>query len=164
MSENASIEHVADTPIKRLFLSIEGVGAWIAIGVGIVAIAEGVRLGLGSMSRMGPGYFPAAAGGLLVALGLLLLVNAVRKDGPLSRIPFGLPVILLLASLIAFGILLPKVGLAPATIVLMLIASLAVSGRIGLGDVIYAVATSVVAVLVFINGLGMVLPAVQWPF
>ena len=88
----------------------------------------------------------------------------MRRGGPLARVPFGLPVILVLVSLASFGVLLPMFGLAPATIVLMLIAAFAITGRIGVGDVVYAVVTSVVAVLVFINGLGVVLPAVRWPF
>jgi hypothetical protein len=166
MSEDQTTEPgaTANTPVRRLFLSIDGVGAWISIAVGILAMAEGLRLGLGSMSRMGPGYFPMAAGIGLALLGGLLLISAARKNGPLARIPFGIPVILLLVSLIAFAVLLPMFGLAPATIVLMLISSLAVSGRVGPADVIYAVAISIAAVLIFINGLGMVLPAVKWPF
>lgn len=164
MSQDQIIEPVADTPIRRLFLSIDGVGAWVAIVVGFVAMAEGLRLGLGSLSRMGPGYFPMATGGGLLLLGGLLLISAARRNGPLARIPFGVPVLLLLVSLLAFAVLLPMFGLAPATVVLMLVSALAVTGRIGVGDVIYAMVTSIVAVLVFINGLGMVLPAVKLPF
>ncbi len=164
MSETEEAVPTADTIAKRLFLSVDGVGGWVAIGVGAMAAAEGLRLGLGTLSRMGPGYFPMAAGVVLLGLGLLMLVNAVRKGGAIARVPFGLPVVILLVSLISFGVLLPMFGLAPATVVLMLLAAFAVTGRIGVGDIVFAVATSVVAVLVFINGLGVVLPAVRWPF
>jgi len=164
MSESETPVTVADTPIKRLFISVDGIGGWIAIAVGVMAAAEGLRLGLGTMSRMGPGYFPMAAAVVLLGLGALMLVNAVRKGGPIARVPFGLPVILLLVSLISFGVLLPMIGLAPATIVLMLLAAFAVTGRVGVGDIVFAAVTSVVAVLVFINGLGVVLPAARWPF
>lgn len=162
--DTRTAEPMADTTAKRLFFSVDGVGGWIAVIIGLAAGVEGLRLGLGTLSRMGPGYFPMAAGIALIGLGTLLLVNAVRKGGPLARVPFGVPVIMLLGSLIAFGLLLPVFGLAPATIVLMLIAAFAVTGRIGVGDIVYAIVTSVAAVLIFINGLGVVLPAVRWPF
>lgn len=164
MTEDDIIVSEAEPTARRLFLTVDGIGGWIAIAAGAVAIAEGLRLGLGSLSKMGPGYFPTAAGGLLIGLGLVLLVNALRKGGPLARVPFGVPVILLLSSLVSFGVFLPLLGLGPATIILMLIAAFAVTGRIGVGDVVYAVLTAVFAVLIFINGLGMVLPAVRWPF
>jgi hypothetical protein len=164
MSEAETDVPVADTRAKRLFLSVDAVGGWIAIAIGVMAIAEGFRLGLGTLAKMGPGYFPTAAGIALIGLGLLLVINALRKGGALARVPFGIPVILLLAALVSFGVLLPIFGLVPATITLMLISAFAVTGRIGVGDIIYAVLTSVAAVLIFINGLGVVLPAVRWPF
>ncbi len=164
MSETEAAPAVADTLPRRLFLSADGVGGWISVVIGAMAIAEGIRLGLGTLARMGPGAFPMGVGVGLLGLGAILLVNALRREGPLASIPFSLPILLILVSLGSFGVLLPMFGLAPASIVLMLICAYAVSGRLRLSDVVYAVLIAVACVLIFINGLGMVLPAVRWPF
>jgi hypothetical protein len=163
-AETRTEDSAGSSLATRMFRTADGIGGWISIFVGLAAAAEGLRVGLGTISRMGPGYVPTSIGLALIGLGVLLIVGAARNGGPLARVPIQLPTILVLLALAAFAVLLPMFGLVPATIVLMLIASLAVTGRIGIADVIYAVVTSFLAVLVFINGLGVVLPSFRWPF
>lgn len=55
------------------------VGGILLIGVGGAASAVAVQsYPLGSLSRMGPGMFPAIMGGVLAVLGLLLALQSLR--------------------------------------------------------------------------------------
>ncbi len=53
---------------------------FVAVGVG--AIVLGSKYTLGSVARMGPGYFPRLIGILLVVLGGMLALRALAVDGP----------------------------------------------------------------------------------
>jgi len=155
----------ADQPnvMERLFLTSNSVGGWIAIAIGCVSLAQGLALGLGTLRRLGSGGFPFGIGVLLIGLGALLIVGSLRRGGATASIPIKVSSVLILAALASFAVLLPLFGMIPAAIVLMLLVSVAVTGRLGLGDIIFSLASSVAAVLIFINGLGLALPAIRWP-
>jgi len=149
--------------VQRLFLTSDSVGGWIAVAIGCVSLIQGLSLGLGTLRRLGSGGFPLGIGILLVGLGALLIVGSLRRGGKTASIPIKVSSILILAALASFAVLLPSFGMIPAAIVLMLLVSVAVTGRLGLRDIIFSVASSVAAVLIFINGLGLALPAIRWP-
>ncbi|GAA4530180.1 hypothetical protein GCM10023174_20270 [Chelativorans composti] len=149
--------------LERLFLTSDSVGGWISVVIGCVSLGQGLSLGLGSLRRLGSGGFPFGVGVLLVALGALLIIGSLRNGGEPARIPIKVSSFLILAALASFAVLLPLFGMIPSATVLMLFVSAAVTGRLAWADVIYALAISIAAVLVFINGLGLALPAIRWP-
>ncbi|GGA78478.1 hypothetical protein GCM10011385_35780 [Nitratireductor aestuarii] len=152
-----------DNLVQRLFLTSDSVGGWISVAIGCVSLAQGLALGLGTLRRLGSGGFPFGIGVLLIGLGALLIVGSLRRGGATASIPIKVSSVLILAALASFAVLLPLFGMIPAAIVLMLLVSVAVTGRLGLGDIIFSLASSVAAVLIFINGLGLALPAIRWP-
>ena len=69
-------------------------GLVIVIGAGTAIIGQTYKLG--SLTAMGPGYFPAALGVLLAFLGVLIIVNAfgaepVAKAAPIGEIHHAFP-------------------------------------------------------------------------
>ena len=148
----------------RLFLTTDSLGGWIAVVVGLISLSEALRLGIGSATRWGSGAFPLAIGALLVALGASLIVGSVRKGSSPADIPVKASTFLVLASLASFAVILPNFGLVPAALILMLLTSMAVTGSLKLADFIFAAVMSAAAVLIFVNGLGLALPIVRWPF
>src|SRR6478609_11961572 len=52
---------------------------FIAIGSGFILLAQQYRLG--DMHRMGPAMFPTLVGALLVALGVILALRSLVRDG-----------------------------------------------------------------------------------
>ncbi len=78
------------------------------IAFGTLAIVIGSNYTLGTAARMGPGYFPRILGGLLVALGLVLALRALRLNGP--RLPGWQwrPVLVVLLSVAAFGLIVNR--------------------------------------------------------
>ena len=92
-----------------------------AVGAAFVAVAQ--NYDFGTARRMGSGYFPTVLGGLLAAIGLVLILGSLagaRKK--LERFAFG-SLALVIAGIIAFGLLIRAAGLVPAIVALVLIAS-----------------------------------------
>jgi putative tricarboxylic transport membrane protein len=54
--------------------------AWLAVA--LFAAAQGLSLGLGSLHRPGPGFFPFWGGVVLGLLSILLVVRAPARDAP----------------------------------------------------------------------------------
>ena len=137
-----------------------GWGAALAvIGLAVAGYAY-ASYDMGSLRRMGPGFFPVALGLFLAVLGGLIAVPAMGRPGQ-SR-PFAWPeTIAVVASLLAFGLLLDKLGVLLTTAVTVLIAS-AVAPRRGLGwRLALTGAVTALVWLVFVWGLDMSLPV--WP-
>ena len=82
---------------------------------------------IGSAAKMGPGYFPFVLGALLAALGVTLLVRSVFWTKGLQQRPaFHLkPLVLVLSSVVLFGLLLRPLGLLVSTTLLVVVSSLA---------------------------------------
>ena len=115
---------------------------------------------IGSLRRMGPGFFPVALGVLLAAFGALIAVTAGPR--PTRAAPFAWPeTIAVIAALLTFGLLLDSIGLLLTSAVTVLIAS-AVAPRRGLGwRLMLTLAVTALVWLVFVQGLNMSLPV--WP-
>jgi hypothetical protein len=80
--------------------------------IGVAGIVFGQDLAFGSAARMGPGYFPTLLSCLIIAIGLVLAVKSIATDGPpIERIQFR-PLFAILASILAFGALIDRIGLA----------------------------------------------------
>jgi hypothetical protein len=80
--------------------------------IGMAGIVFGQDLTFGSAARMGPGYFPTLLSYLIIAIGLVLALKSIATDGPpIERIQFR-PLFAILASILAFGALIDRIGLA----------------------------------------------------
>jgi hypothetical protein len=125
------------------------------IAFGIAAIVIGSNYTLGSAARMGPGYFPRLLGILLVVLGALLSLRALRLQG--SRIPEWKlrPTLTVLASVVIFGLIVTYAGLVLSTILLIVMASAASHEFRPREAVISAVFLAALCVGIFVIGLKM---------
>lgn len=132
----------------------------IVIGTAAVIIARAYPLG--TMLRMGPGYFPTLLGGLLVLFGMHLLVKGLRGG---ERIEAGWSLralIVLPLSLGLFGFLMDRAGLVPALGVLVL--GSAAAGREFRSFEVILLAAFLIAfcVAVFVWALGLPYPVLVW--
>ncbi len=131
----------------------------IALGVFAIVIARGYPAG--TAARMGPGYFPDMLGALLIVIGGVLVVTSLKTDGPpLPRWPWR-PTVIVLGSVVLFGAIVEQAGLALSTVLLVFLASTA-NREFRWREALFAgVVLSVLASLVFIEGLKVQLPL--WP-
>ena len=135
---------------------------FLAVGL---AFAWGATFySFGTSARPGPGYFPLGLGLLLAALGALALFEALTietEDGePIGAFAWK-PLGTILAAVLLFGLLLPRLGMAATIPILVLVASFAGDEFHWRGVLISAVALTLGSWLIFIRGLKLVIPV--WP-
>jgi hypothetical protein len=140
------------------------------IGGGLVTLAGAVAtyhsltaFAVGTAARMGPGYFPALVGGLLMLCGVMILIPALLRAGPMPTFEFR-PLFWISLSVLAFALLVLPFGLVPAVIAQSVLAGISDSKLYWKGSLILAGSLSIGAALVFKVGLGVLLPAFAWPW
>jgi hypothetical protein len=133
----------------------------IFIAMGVFAIVYGSKYALGSAARMGPGYFPRILGILMMALGLILALRALKIHGrPVPKWHWR-PTVLVLGSVVLFGSIVKIVGMAISTVILIMVASAASHEFRPKEALISGVLLAALAVGVFVVGLNLQLPI--WP-
>ena len=133
---------------------------FIAFGLAAVIIARDYAMG--TAGRMGPGYFPRGLGSILIILGLVLSVRALRLRG--AKIQFGSfkPLLIVLGSVLVFGLAAPKLGLIVATILLIVISSAASHEFRWKEAVISSLILAAFTLAAFVYGLKLQLPTWPW--
>jgi hypothetical protein len=123
------------------------------IAAGIAAIAIAANYTLGTAARMGPGYFPRMLGVLLIVLGAILAARSLRLNGPPLPGWKWRPVLVTLGSVVLFGLIVTRVGLAISAIILIVLASAASHEFRPREAVISGIVLAALAVGVFVIGL-----------
>jgi len=131
----------------------------MVIGVAAVYIAKDYRLG--SMARMGPGFFPIVLGVILFLFGLNLMVKGLIKGEKIQGNWSLRALILLSLSLVLFGVLMEHVGLIPALVVLIF-GSASAGKEFRLVEVcLLTVVLTGLSVVLFVWGLGLPYPLIK---
>jgi hypothetical protein len=90
-----------------------------------VGILAARNYSTGVSGKMGPGYFPILLAFLLGALGLMLVAQSlVSGDEELGRMKFQ-PLLLLVVSVVAFGVAIEPLGLVISLIITVAISAIA---------------------------------------
>ncbi len=131
-----------------------------ALGL-FVAIYAATQYQLGSALRMGPGYFPAAVGGLVALLGFILAVRSLRVAGPAIPRLYWRPILFIVVASIAYGYLLKPLGLVLSTALAVVVAAFAGHEFRWREALILAAVLAVFSVGVFVYALGLPFPL--WP-
>ena len=113
---------------------------------------------MGSSVRMGPAYFPVMLGGLLAALGLLVLFDSIVEEGPkVAKFHFR-PLLFIAVSSLAFAYLLKPLGLVLASVALVFISAYGGHEFKWKEVAIMSVVLVIFAVLVFVKALSLPFP------
>jgi hypothetical protein len=125
------------------------------IAFGAAAIAIGSNYPFGSSARMGPGYFPRVLGILLIGLGAVIALRGLKLKGTPIAVGSLKPLVIVLGSIVLFGLLSPHIGLVLASILLIVSASAASSEFRWKEALLSGIVLAAGAVMVFIWGLGL---------
>jgi hypothetical protein len=116
---------------------------------------------IGNLRRMGPGFFPVSLGLTLAVLGVLVALPAWFRQGPVIQ-PSWKTLSLVTLSLVVFSFTLKSLGLIAATSLAVLLSSMADRGVHWRTRGLLCAGVSAVTYLIFIMGLGMLLPVWPW--
>lgn len=145
-----------------MFMTVGGAFAWGATNYEI-----------GSAARMGPGYFPFLLGLILLGLGTLVTLNAIRKGMPggdkIGAIAWR-PLVFILGANLVFGALLagvPALGLPAFGLIVAIYAQVILAGYARKGakikeSLILATVLAVGSYIAFVKMLNLQFPVWPW--
>lgn len=138
------------------------VGGLLVIIVGGTFAYAATRYSFGSGRVIGAAYLPFSAGVITMVLGLGVLIPALFRQG--SSIDIGLrPVLAVLTSVLAFGLLIQRTGLIIALIAVVILSALGSRQSRWWQVVPLAVFMSLACWLIFVRGLGLPMPVLRNP-
>lgn len=124
-------------------------------GIAALLAYDALQLPIGSVSEMGPGYFPLALAIILGGLGALLALQSLRLDGPPVLQFEWRGFLMVTLAVIAFGATISRLGFIPAVVVTVGLA-IAASGQLRLRTSAIVVAVLLAFCwIVFVRGLGL---------
>mgnify|MGYP001092505310 CR=1 FL=1 len=131
----------------------------VLIGAGAVLVARNYHFG--SVLHMGPGFFPAVLGVILMLFGLFIMIKGLIKGERMRAMVSLRALIILLFSLILFGTLIERAGLIPALAALIFCSAYA-SKEFKLWEVFLLVGVLIlISVSLFVWGLGLPFPLIK---
>ncbi|MBS7701034.1 MULTISPECIES: tripartite tricarboxylate transporter TctB family protein [unclassified Chelatococcus] len=130
------------------------------IGFGAAVAYGATNYAIGSAARMGPGYFPLGLGLALALTGVGVLVSALLRATARSQLeqwPVK-SVVLVLASVVLFGLLIERAGLVIALPVLVVVSSFAHSAFSWRSALLSSAVLLALSWIIFILILGLQVP------
>lgn len=139
----------------------DALGGLIIAAFGVVGLAEGLRLGSGTLRNMGPGYVPTALGFILIGLGLFMILGPAQSedDGqPIIGKPDWRGWLCIIAGMAAFMVLGEYTGLVPAAFACVFISCWGDREATLLGTTALSVGITAMGVVLFYYILGVSIP------
>jgi hypothetical protein len=135
---------------------------FFAVGLGF---AWGATIySFGSSARPGPAYFPFGLGILLAIMGAMVWFASITvetEDGDRIGAIAWKPLLIITGAVVMFGLLLPRLGLFISLPLLIIVSALAGDEFHWKDSLISVVVLTLGSWLIFIKGLGLILPL--WP-
>ncbi len=128
-------------------------------GIGLFFLVSGWELSRGTLTRMGPGFIPAALAVIAIVVGLLIALRGFRvADGGFGEIAWR-PLIAVLLGIAAFALITVRFGLLPGTFFAIAISAFGDRASRPLNVFLLALGITIAAWLIFLVGLGLPIPA-----
>ena len=144
-------------------------GGGLMVLIGGVAMLEGSSYTIGSLARMGPGFFPVALGAVVMLLGVLIAMTAADAGAPdldAAEGDDGAPQwrgwSCVVAGIVAFIALGGWFGLMPATFALVFISAMGDSDQTVAKAFLLALGVTLVGAFIFTNLLQLQFPLIRW--
>ena len=131
---------------------------YIFFGSSAMLIAR--EYSMGTAVKMGPAYFPTILGGLLVAIGAIAVIRSFIVPGAAIGAFAFKGLVLVIVSVLVFGLIVRGAGLVVALPVLIVISASASVRFRWVPTLTMAAGLTVFCVLVFLKGLGIPLPII----
>lgn len=145
----------------------ELLSAALMLTIGAAAAWGGTHYEVGTLARMGPGFFPVALGATLMLLALLMVLTPVTTEDEAAaggaREPANTRAwICVIAGVIAFIVLGSLGGLVPGTFALVLLSAFGDQRNTASACVLLAAGVTLLAVVLFRLLLQIQIPLFTW--
>lgn len=145
--------------VRRALKDVLAGGIFIALGLAFAIGA--LTTDIGTLLRMGPGYFPLILGGILVVLGAMIIAKGfIAGEGePLGDVDWR-ALAFITAGLLFFGLTVRGLGVIGALFGASMLASVARSQTSLREALVISIGLTVLSVVVFIVALQLRLPLI----
>jgi Tripartite tricarboxylate transporter TctB family len=145
-------------------------GGALMLLIGAGAVEEGIKYQVGSLSQMGPGFFPVALGVILALLGVAIAGSARSHVGDARPVrekddipgPEWRGWICILGSVVAFVVMGKYGGLLPATFAIVFIAALGDRNNGVVTALVLSLILCLLCVVIFWWALQLQFPLFTW--
>lgn len=138
--------------------------ALLLVALGAATLIGTATYPVGTLTQMGPGFYPRAIGCIMIGLGLLVALGARGSAGVALR-PSRADVrgwLCIVGGIAAFTVLGPHGGLVPATFAIVFISALGNQRNTVKDALLLALAMVVLSVVVFGLALKIQMPLIGW--
>lgn len=157
--DNQSLNHYSGTGLR---LRRDVFAGLMFIAFGLWGLAASYDLEMGTLSEMGPAYFPRVVSGLLIALGSAITCTGFFRHAAILELPWALrPILMVTIASLAFALLLERAGIVNAITATVFIGVLAGERLRWLPLIALTAGLIVASIALFIWALGMRIPV--WP-
>jgi hypothetical protein len=132
------------------------------IAFGVIALLIARDYSLGTASRMGPGYFPRGLSFIMLGIGAILVLRALKLQGPPIIVGALKPLVIVILSVVVFGLAAPTLGMIVATVALVLVSSVASDEFRWKEAIVASIVLALFVVAAFGYGLKLQLPLLPW--
>lgn len=131
----------------------------IFVAFGAYFVLEAMRYEFGTPFRMGPGFMPIMLGGILVALGVAVAAKGLGKpdEGAPPRWPWR-GIALVLGAIIFFAATLRGLGFLPVVLITGFATAMSSTRNTILSALVVSVGLCILCLLIFVVGLGLIVP------
>jgi hypothetical protein len=143
------------------FDALNLIGALVVVVGGLALVASAATYPVGTLQRMGPGYFPMVTGLILVGIGVGLAIESRSATSTMPRVPLR-PILAVFAGLLWFALTIERFGLAPSILGLVVLTSLAQDRPRPMMIAATALFLIAFSVGIFIYALGVPITAVRF--
>jgi hypothetical protein len=133
----------------------------LCLAIGIFGLSWSFSYNIGTLLRMGPGFFPALVFGALILVGLVIVARALLQPGEAIE-PLALrPLALVLGAVLVFGLGVERLGFVVSAFLLVLVACFAGARLSAVQMALLAAGLTAFCWFIFVFALGLPLPL--WP-
>ena len=137
-------------------------GGLLMLVIGLATAVQATNYPIGSLRRMGPGFFPLSLGVILALVGVTLMTTGKRSIPERPLAPEWRGWLCICAGIAAFVVLGKYGGLVPATFAIVFISALGDRENSLQTAAVLAVAMTAICVLVFWWLLQVPFPLLNW--
>lgn len=131
----------------------------IFVAFGAYFALEAMNYQFGTPFRMGPGFMPVVLGGVLIALGLAVVAKGFGKTDEEGPAPWPWRgIVLVLGTIIFFAATIRGLGFVPVVLVAGFATALSSRRNNLLSALVISVGLCLLCYLIFVVGLGMIVP------